>query len=79
MVVETGDLEEAQDGKWFRGQGKWASLEDKQIDQIAEYMREVHKLKQSDSLKINQEGIETAKKFSWANTAKKIVEAAHGD
>ena len=79
MIVETGDLEEAQDGKWFRGQGNWASIGDKQIDQIAEYMREVHKLKQADDLKINQAGVDTAKKFSWTNTAKKIVEAAYGD
>ncbi len=79
MIVETGELEDAQDGKWFRGQGKWASIGDKQIDQMAEYMREVHKLKQKDDLKINQNGIETAKKFSWTNTANKIVESAYRD
>jgi hypothetical protein len=29
---------EAEDGKWFRGQGKWAALKEDQIKQIAEYM-----------------------------------------
>ena len=79
MIIEAGELEPAEDGKWFKGQGQWSSIGDKQIDQMAEYMRETHKLKQKDDLKINQSGIETAKKFSWTNTANKIVEAAYRD
>ena len=75
MLVETDELEDAHDGKWFRGQGQWAKIDEKQIDQLVEHMRSVHKLKQNDDLKINQEGIETAKKFTWENTAKSIVEA----
>lgn len=79
MLVDTDELEDAHDGKWFRGQGKWAKIDEKQIDQLAELMREVHKKKQSDNLKINQEGIETAKKFSWEASAKKIVDTLYRD
>ena len=38
-------------------------------------MKEIHELKQKDNLRINREGIETAKQFSWSNSAAKIVEA----
>ena len=75
MLVETTELEDAHDGKWFRGQGKWAKIEDAQVTQVAEYMREVHEKKKKDELNINQAGVDTAKKFSWENSAKKILEA----
>ena len=80
MLVETTELEDAHDGKWFRGQGKWAKIEEAQIAQIVEYMKEVHKKKKEDNLNINQAGVDTAKKFSWENSAKKILEAIdHND
>ena len=75
MLVETTDLEEAHDGKWFRGQGKWAKIDQAQITQIAEHMREVHEKKKKDELNINQAGVDTAKKLNWENSAKKILEA----
>lgn len=75
MLVETTELEDAHDGKWFRGQGKWAKVEEAQITQVAEYMKEVHKKKKEDNLNINQAGVDTAKKFSWENSARKILEA----
>ena len=75
MLVNTDDLEDAHDGKWFRGQGKWASIKEEQITQIAEHMRAVHEKKKKDELNINQAGVDTAKQFSWLNSAKKIIEA----
>ena len=75
MLVETTELEEAHDGKWFRGQGQWAKLEEAQITQIADHMKKVHEDKKKDNLNINQAGVDTAKKFSWENSARKILEA----
>ena len=34
-----------------------------------------HEEKKKDSLNINQAGVDTAKKFNWENSAKKILEA----
>ena len=74
-LVEVSELEDAKDGIWFHGQGQWAHIGDKEIDQIAEHMREIHKLKQEDELNINQAGIDTSKEYSWDNTVAKILEA----
>ena len=79
MLVETDELEDAHDGKWFRGQGKWAALKEDQIKQIADHMREVHEKKKKDDLNINQAGVDTAKKFSWKNSAEKVIEAIEKD
>jgi len=38
-------------------------------------MRTVHQLKQKDDLKINQEGIDTSKEYTWANAANHILAA----
>jgi glycosyltransferase involved in cell wall biosynthesis len=79
MLVETTEMEDADDGKWFRGQGQWAALKEEQISQIADYMREVHEKKKKDELNINQAGVDTAKKFSWKNSAQKVIEAIEKD
>ena len=74
-LVEVDNLEEARDDKWFFGDGNWASIKESQTDQIVSYMREIHSLKQQEALKINEAGLETAKKFSWANTTQEIINA----
>ena len=74
-LVEVTEMEDAKDGKWFHGQGQWAHLGESQIDQLVEHMQAIHKLKQEDNLNVNQAGIDTAKKFSWSNTAKEIAQA----
>ena len=79
LLVETDEKEDANDGVWFRGQGQWASIKEKQIDSLAEHMRNVHEKKKEDDLNINQAGIDTAKKFSWANSAQKIIKAIEKD
>ena len=75
MLIDVPEKEEAVDGKWFRGQGKWAKIDEKQITELAEHMRKVHEEKKKDSLNINQAGVDTAKKFSWKNSAEKILKA----
>ena len=42
---------------------------------IVEHMRTVHEKKKEDKLNINQGVVDTAKNFSWLNSAKKIIEA----
>ena len=74
-LVKVDNLEEARDDKWFFGDGKWASIEESQTDQIISHMREIHNLKQQEALKINEAGLKTAKKFSWANTTQEIINA----
>ena len=78
MLIETDTLEEANDEKWFTGQGEWAHIGDKQIDLIAAYMRDIHALKQGGHLEENAIGVETAKRFSWENSAKQIMSIEYG-
>jgi glycosyltransferase involved in cell wall biosynthesis len=71
--IKITELEDAYDGIWFNGQGQWAKFESAQMEQLVNSMRAIHKMKQSKLLTPNTAGIETAEKFSWANTAKAIV------
>ena len=73
MLIDLPELETAYDGVFFNGQGDWHKIEDKHIDQISKHMKTVHIAKQSKRLKQNEEGIKTAKEFTWAKSAEKIV------
>lgn len=64
-LIDIDETEQAYDGKAFVGQGRWAKIGDKQIDQIIDYMRYCY----SNNIRNNPEGIKTANKFSWQNTA----------
>lgn len=67
-LVDIDETESAYDGKAFRGQGNWAKIGEKQIDMCIDYMRYLCHNRVSN----NPEGINTAKKFSWSNTANLI-------
>tara|TARA_Y100001963_G_scaffold45011_2_gene63354 strand:+ start:8140 stop:9186 length:1047 start_codon:yes stop_codon:yes gene_type:complete len=70
-LVTIKNKEPAQDGKWFFGQGNWASISEHEIwDLSMKMMRFIADKKNT----INEAGIETAKQFSWNNTASKILE-----
>ena len=74
LLVNIEKLEPAYDGVFFDGKiGQWASLDNDQSCVIIEYMRMVHSFKQSGDLKLNINGIETAKNLSWENSAKKVL------
>jgi glycosyltransferase involved in cell wall biosynthesis len=73
-LIEVTDLDSAEDGIWFHGQGEWAKMGEDQIEQLVVHLRDVHRLKQIGQLGRNNAGIETAKRFSWANSAKAFVE-----
>jgi glycosyltransferase involved in cell wall biosynthesis len=72
-LIEVADLEDAYDGVWFQGQGRWARLGDDAVDQLVEHLRGVHRAKQCGELPLNEAGIETAKRFSWENSARAFV------
>lgn len=65
---DTDPLEEAYDGKWFHGQGHWMAFDYEQEEQLIEHMRYCYKNRPE-----NAAGMETAKQFSWANSAKKLL------
>lgn len=73
-MIEVDDLEPAWDGVWFRGQGRWASLGDRQMEQTVEYMRYVHKKKMSGQCLYNSGGANQMAKFTWKETARKVLE-----
>lgn len=64
-LVNISELEVANDGKWFNGFGKWAKLGDEQLEQTIQYMRYVY----TNSIRTNEAGLETCKKYTWFNTA----------
>ncbi len=72
MLIETEGLEDAYDGVFFNGQGQWAELGDKQIDQLVEYMRQCHIQKQNGEAMFNEAGRALAINSPWSKTAAKI-------
>lgn len=75
LLVSVSELEDAYDGVWFHGQGQWASFDMPQFEAFVDYMKYFHELKTKHENIDNIPGIETAKKFSWDNSAIKLVEA----
>lgn len=69
FLVDVDELELAVDNKWFHGTGKWAKLGDKQQNQIISYMRYAYENK----ITSNDNGLNTAKNFSWSNSANHIL------
>ena len=68
-LVDIDEKEKALDGKAFRGQGNWAKIGQKQIDDIISHMRYVYK----NNINTNLNGLKTAELFSWDNSASHIV------
>jgi glycosyltransferase involved in cell wall biosynthesis len=69
-LIPIKDVEPAFDSKWFFGQGNWAKIDDEEVNLLTQEMNlfaETFKGQQNTS------GIETAKKFSWQNTAREII------
>ena len=80
MLVTPTKNEKAVDGKFFNGFGEWASLEGLE-EQFIAHMKNIHKeWKEGGKQRINnEEGITTAKEFSWDATAKKIEGILNAD
>ena len=70
FLINITEKEIANDGKWFTsGIGSWAKFDEPQIEQTIEYMRVAYKNRIMD----NPEGVETAKQFTWENSAKQLL------
>ncbi len=67
-LIEIKDTEDAYDGIWFHGQGKWAHFGDKQMEQLIQHMTSLLNVKNK-----NLSGVETGLQFSWTNCAKQIL------
>jgi glycosyltransferase involved in cell wall biosynthesis len=74
-LVDIDNLTEAQDDKFFDGYGKWADLGDRQIEQLVEHMRFVY----NNNIKDNINGFNTAKQYTWTNTANIIYNDLYGN
>ena len=74
-LVDIDNLTEAQDDKFFDSYGKWADLGDRQIEQLVEHMRFVY----SNNIKDNINGFNTAKQYTWTNTANIIYNDLYGN
>lgn len=72
MLIPINEKDVAFDGKWFYGQGNWAKISDYQIEMLVQLMSDF--IDNFDG-KINTNGVETAKKFSWTSTANMILKA----
>ena len=64
-LVDIDETEKAFDGKAFKGQGNWAKIGQKQIDDIISHMRYVYK----NNINTNLNGLKTPELFSWDNSA----------
>jgi glycosyltransferase involved in cell wall biosynthesis len=73
-LLESTGLEPAKDGIWFHGQGNWSTFS---IDDLAAIMKQYHIGR--DHLDVNEAGVETGRKFSWENSARKLLEYAESD
>jgi glycosyltransferase involved in cell wall biosynthesis len=74
FLVEINETEPAHDGKAFNGQGNWGKMSQDQKDQIIEHMRYSYK----NRINSNINGVNTAKKFSWENSASQITRCING-
>lgn len=79
LLVKISGREPARDGVWFddspatwgdRTPGSWASLGRDEEDQLVEHMRRAYKERAT-----NNNGIATAERYSWKNSAQKINQA----
>jgi len=72
FLIPIEEVEPAYDGKWFDGNtGEWAKLGDKEVSRLANRMKFVHE----NNISTNPQGVDTAKRFSWENSAKLIRKA----
>lgn len=69
FLIDIDSLTTAEDGKFFNGEGKWADLGEKQMEQTVEYLKKVY----NNNIKTNPKGLETAQKYTWDNTTSIIT------
>jgi len=73
FLINMNKRERAYDGVFFDGsKGYWASFEQEEKDALIEHMRLNH-FERPASQHSNTQGIETANKFTWENSAKELL------
>lgn len=75
-LLEINKKENAYDGKWFHGQGNWAKIGQEEKNNLIDIIKSFHTKNISGEIDLNTNGISTAKKYSWENTARKIIQHA---
>jgi glycosyltransferase involved in cell wall biosynthesis len=68
-LINIKEKEKAYDGKAFIGQGYWAKIDKDQKDQTIEHMRNCF----NNRIKTNSQGVLTAQKYSWFNSAETLL------
>lgn len=69
-LIDITKLVAAKDDKFFDGYGEWADLGTDQLEQTVSLMKKVY----SENIRKNPDGLNTAKKYTWANTAQIIAQ-----
>lgn len=76
VLIAIEKTEPAFDGIWFDGSfGEWASLGKNQVDQLASYLKQLYETWKMNGILVNNNGIETARNFTWTNSAQKLLQA----
>lgn len=73
-LVEITGYEPALDGKWFFGQGSWATYNNKSF---AYELYKIYSEYLNKELMFNEYGTRTAMKYSWDNTAVRLIESVN--
>lgn len=73
FLLDIDGLEPAKDDKFFDGYGNWANLSDNFYEQAVEKMRYVYK----NNIRTNPNGLLTAEKLTWDNTAKIVQQTIY--
>ncbi len=75
-LIDINTMESAYDRKWFDGKtGNWAYLSKTYFNRLVELMRLEFERKNKYGGEVYQPSVETAKHFSWKNTAELITKA----
>lgn len=78
-VVRCDATEEAYDGVFFHGEGRWAALGADQVDQLVGHLRAVHREKREGRLARNEAGVVAFRdRFTWANCYAAVAAALAG-
>lgn len=74
LLIPCTSLEPAIDDIWFHGNGDWMDFGMDELDCLVDHMRAVHCTKhEQGNMPLNENGIRTAQRFSWQNTARLVL------
>jgi glycosyltransferase involved in cell wall biosynthesis len=69
FLINSDEVEEANDGIWFHGGANWWKWTDDAFDQLVQRLRYCYK----NRVRINNSGILTAQQYTWDNAAQILV------